>query len=76
MIKYSVRSYAHWSCFLKRKSLEDGLEWLRSLPSHEIRNAPVLIVQDWLEERGWKGERSMELLLNAAKGAAHRETRR
>jgi hypothetical protein len=76
MIHYSVRSYAHWSCLLKRASLEDGLTWIRSLPSHEIRNAPVLIVQDWLEERSWTGERSMELLLRAAKAACHRETAR
>jgi hypothetical protein len=75
MIKYSVRSYAHWNCLLKRKSLEDGLAWLRGLHSHEVRNAPVLIVQNWLEARGWKGERSMELLLSAAKDANRREAR-
>lgn len=74
MIQYATRSYAHWACLLWRKSLEDGLEWIRNLPSHEVRNAPVLIVQAWLEERGWTGERSIELLLSAAKAACHRET--
>lgn len=74
MIQYAVRSYAHWACLLKRKPIEAGLEWIRSLPSHEIRNAPVLIVQDWLDERGWEGDRGMELLLSAAKAASHRET--
>lgn len=76
MIKYSTRAYAHWGCMLKRKSLEDGIAWLRGLPSHEIRNAPVLVVQDWLDERGWTGDRSMELLLGAAKEAELREARR
>jgi len=73
LIQYAVRSYAHWSCYLKRRSLEDGLAWIRGLHSHEIRSAPVLIVQDWLEARGWEGERAMELLLSAAKDADRRE---
>lgn len=73
LIQYAVRSYAHWGCYLKRKSLEDGLAWIRGLHSHEIRQAPVLVVQEWLEERGWTGDRSMEILLDAAKAAARRE---
>ena len=72
MIKYSVRSYAHWACQLRRMSLEGGLEWLRSLPAHEIRNSPVLVVQDWLDVRGWTGGRAMELLLGMAKAADKR----
>lgn len=73
LIQYAVRSYSHWGCYLKRKSLEDGLAWIRGLHSHEIRQAPVLVVQDWLEARGWTGERSMEILLQAAKAASSRE---
>jgi len=69
MIKYSTRSYAHWSCLLGRKSIEDGLEWLRSLPSHEIRNSPVMAIQEWLDARGWTGQRALELLLGMAKAA-------
>lgn len=76
MIKYSPVAYAHWGCQLKRKSLEDGLTWLRSLPFHEIRQAPVLIVQGWLDERGWRGDRSLELLLTMVKEAKVRETAR
>jgi hypothetical protein len=76
MIKYSVRSYAHWACQLRRMSLEDGLTWLRSLSSHQIRNAPVLVVQDWLDERGWSGSRALELLLAAAQASDLREARR
>lgn len=74
MIEYLAGSYSHWKCHLNRKSLEGGLEWIRTLPSHQIRNAPVLIVQDWLDGRGWEGDRAMELLLNAAKAACQRET--
>lgn len=76
MIKYSPVSYAHWACQLKRKSLGDGMAWLRSLPFQDIRQAPVLIVQDWLNDRNWKGTRSLELLLNMAKEAKVRETAR
>ena len=67
LVQYSVRSYAHWKCLLDRKSLEDGIAWIRGLYSHQIRKAPVLIVQDWLDKRGWTGDRAMELLLQAAK---------
>lgn len=72
LVQYAVRSYAHWKCFLSRKSLEDGLAWIRGLYSHQIRNAPVLIVQDWLDKRGWDGDRAMELLLQAVKDAEAR----
>ena len=43
--------------------------------AHEIRRAPVLIVQEWLDARGWEGDRSMELLLQAVKDAEKREAR-
>jgi hypothetical protein len=72
MIKYSVRSYAHWDCQLRRMSLEDGLAWLRTLPAHELRHTPVLVVQDWLDVRGWVGGRAMELLLGMVKAADKR----
>lgn len=75
MVKYAVRSYVHWGCRLKRSSLEDGLAWLRSMPSHVIQGAPVLKIQGWLDDRGWKGERALELLLQAAKSASTRESR-
>jgi hypothetical protein len=72
MIKYSARSYAHWACQLRRMSLGEGLAWMRSLPAHEIRNSPVLVVQDWLDVRGWTGERAMELLLGLVQAADKR----
>lgn len=75
LVQYAVRSYVHWKCHLNRKSLDDGLAWLRSLHSHQIRNAPVLIVQDWLDARGWEGERSLELLLQMLKDVDQREAK-
>lgn len=76
MIKYATRSYAHWGCFLKRKSLEDGLAWIKALYSHEIHRVPVLIFQGWLDQRGWAGDRGMEILLRAATAAELREASR
>lgn len=73
MVKYAVRSYVHWECKLRRMSLEDGLAWIRELPAHVIHGAPVLIVQDWLDERDWKGDRALELLLEAYQKAEARQ---
>ena len=75
LIQYAVRSYVHWKCFLSRKSLEDGLAWIRGLHAHEIRRAPVLIVQEWQDARGWEGDRSMDLLLQDVEDAENREAR-
>jgi len=75
LVQYAVRSFVHWKCYLNRKSLEDGLAWLRGLHSHQLRNAPVLIVQEWLDARGWEGDRSLELLLQMLKDVDQREAK-
>jgi hypothetical protein len=73
---YIARSYAHLECRLKRMSLEDGLAWLRSLSAHDIRNAPPLVVQNWLNALGWTGDRALELLLGMANEADKRSVER